>query len=478
MPPFDYDVLVIGAGTAGLVAADFAVKLGRRTALVERHRIGGDCTWTGCVPSKALIRAARAAHDARTAARFGIHTPPPTVDLAGVRAHVHDTIATIYQHETPEALAKTGITVLMGAARFTDPHTLLIDGRRVTANKIVLATGARARLPDLPGLETVSYWTYETLFDLAALPAHLVVIGSGYIGAEMAQAFARLGSRVTLIGEKLLPHDEPEAADVLAEVFNREGVRWLHGRALSIHTAAEGGIAVEVRGAARTGSTQHETVHGTHLLVATGRTPRTDGLDLAAAGVASTERGITVDDRLRTTQPHIYAAGDCTGGFQFTHVAGWQGYVAVRNALLPFPVRGTLDWAAWTTFTDPAIAHTGLTEADARRVHGDSIDVRMVRGGRIDRALVDGQPEGFIKVIADGRGRVLGATVVGDGAGEAITEWTVAAQRQRTAGDLATALHVYPTYATASQLIASGITGDGLLKVWIGLVLRMVARLR
>lgn len=443
----DFDLVIVGAGSAGLTGAGFAAKLGARVALVEKRRIGGDCTWTGCVPSKALIKAARVAHTARHAARYGVEVSAPRVDMARVRAYVRDAVAEVYAHETPEALATMGVTVILGAAEFVDAETIQVGGRRIHARRAIVCTGARPAIPPVAGLTKVPFTTYETLFDNAVLPAHLVVLGAGPIGLEMAQAYRRLGAGVTVVGEQFLPREEPEARAVIESVLSREGIRCVAAR-------VEG---VRHDGARFTLSTAAGDVTGDMLLVATGRRPNVEGLGLDRAGVEHSEHGIAVDGYLRTTAPHIYAAGDVLGGAQFTHLAGWQCFQAARNALLPGNARGVAAVLPAVTFVDPEVAHVGASEAEARAQRGDATRVHRWTMAQTDRARCDGEPDGFIKVVTDGDGTLLGATIVAARAGEMIAELALAIERRLTLRDVAATLHAYPTWSMAVQQLASEV---------------------
>ena len=465
-----YDLVIIGGGSAGLTAAGFAIQLGGRVALVEKHRIGGDCTWTGCVPSKTLLKVARVAHQMRTADLHGLTPLEPTVDLKQVMAHVRAVVADVYQHESPEALRADGIDVFLGAAHFVDPHTITVGETTLTARRVLLATGAHPSIPRIEGLESVDYLTYESVWDLETIPQHLLVVGGGPIGCEMAQAFRRLGAKVTLVegAERLLLRDEPEASRLLAERFAEEGIDLRFNAPVervwqdqdTIHLVAAG----------------HE-VAGDALLVVVGRRPNVDGLDLERAGIVYSDDGIMVDDHLRTNQKHIYAAGDCIGGYQFTHYAGWQGFMAVRNALLPGAAKGIIDQVPWTTFADPEVAHVGLTEAQAWEEFGGTVMVCEWPMDRVDRARAEGATAGFLRIIHQRDGTLLGATVVASRAGEMIHEWIVALANGLKVGDLASTIHVYPTYSTSSMQAAAHIRVAQSLSGTSGKVVRGLARL-
>lgn len=466
----NYDLAIIGAGSGGLTAAAFAVQLGARVALLEKNRIGGDCTWTGCVPSKTLLKAAKVAHDMRNADRYGLNPTDPRVDLKSVMSHVKAVISDVYRNESPEALRADGIDVFLDSVTFTDPHTLAVGDSTLTADNILITTGANPFVPPIPGLESVHYITYIDIWDLDIMPQHLLVLGGGPIGCEMAQAFHRLGARVSIVEaeERLLPRDEPEASNVMADVFNDEGID-LHLNfkverarqdASGIHLLA-GGIELQ----------------GDALLIAIGRRPNVDGLSLENAGVAYNVKGINVDDHLRTSQKHIFAAGDCIGSYQFTHYAGWQAFMAVRNALLPGASKGVAERVPWTTFTDPEVAHVGMTEEQARNSYGDSVMTCEWPMSRVDRAQAEGDRDGFVKLVHKKDGTLLGTTIVAGRAGEMIHEWIIALEHDLKVGDIAGVIHVYPTYSTASMQAAAAIRVEQWLKSSSGQIIRGLARL-
>jgi pyruvate/2-oxoglutarate dehydrogenase complex dihydrolipoamide dehydrogenase (E3) component len=466
-----YDLIIVGGGSAGLTAAGLAVQLEARVALVEKDRIGGDCTWTGCVPSKTLLKAARVAHEMRTANRYGLPAIGLEVDLMeGVMHNVRDVVAEVYHGESPDALRADGIDVILGPARFLDPHTLAIGETALAARRFLIATGAHPAAPPIAGIEEVDYLTYQSLWNLDSQPSHLLVVGGGPVGCEMSQAFGRLGSRVTLIQSRprLLPRDEPEASRVLAQVFESEGIDVCLGTRVERAWQDEDGIHLLAGG---------EEVVGDTLLMATGRRPNLEGLDLERAGVTYGPDGIQVDDQLRTSQRHIYAAGDCTGGYQFTHYAGWQAFMAARNALLPGTSRGISDRVPWTTFTDPEVAHVGLTEAQARDRFGDDVMTCEWPMERVDRARTEGDTTGFLKLVHQKDGTLLGTTIVAARAGEMLHEWILALDQGLKVGDVAQAIHVYPTYATASMQAAAAIRVGQLLSGTSGRVVRGLARL-
>lgn len=465
-----YDLAVIGGGSAGLTAVSFAVQLGARVALLEKNHIGGDCTWYGCVPSKTLLKTAKVAHQMRTAESYGLIPVEPKVDLKSVMGHVRSVIDTIYQHESPEALRAQGIDVFLDSACFIDHYTLSVGSEKITAHNILLATGAYPFIPPISGLDSVDYLTYENIWGLEILPEHLLVLGGGPIGCEMAQAFRRLGAQVTLVeGEsRLLPREEMEASQLLAEVFEGEGLKLRLDAKAERVWQDEKGIHIKA------GSTE---ILGDALLVAIGRRPSVDGLDLEKADVVYSTKGIQVDEHLRTSQNHIYAAGDCVGSYQFTHYAGWQAFMAVRNALLPGASKGVVEHVPWATFTDPEIAHVGLTEPQARDKFGDAVMTCDWPMERVDRALTEADASGFIKLVHKKDGTLLGVTIVAGRAGEMIHEWIVALEHGLKVGDLAGVIHVYPTYSTASMQAAAAIRVEQWLSSTSGRAIRRLAHL-
>jgi pyruvate/2-oxoglutarate dehydrogenase complex dihydrolipoamide dehydrogenase (E3) component len=458
-----YDLVVIGAGSAGLSAASLAARLGVRVALVERNRIGGDCTWTGCVPSKALLHSARIAHQMRHANVFGLEPATPKVDLAAVMDRVRAAIDRVYQSETPEALTRQGIDVIKGAARFVDPLHVEVDGRVVRGRRFLITTGARAVIPRIPGLDGIPYHTYETVFDLRVAPSRLLVLGAGPVGIELGQAFQRLGSQVTLLdaAPRVLPVAHPAASAILARRLGDEGVVVRTGASIKQVTLRDGAIVASVDG------DEHE---GDALLVAVGRRPDLDGLGLERALIRVRDGAIIVDHRLRTSQRHIYAAGDVTGGVQFTHYAGWQAAIAVRNALLPGSSRGIPAVVPWVVFTDPEIAEVGVTERAARQ---QGLDIRVTRWPveRIDRAQTAADDVGFLDLVARPNDTLIGATVVASAAGELVNELALAITRGLTLRELATALHAYPTYGIAIEQAAAEAVVARLTAGWRGRLL-------
>ena len=467
MAESNYDLVIIGAGSGGLIAADFAVRLGARVALVEKSRIGGDCTWTGCVPSKALLKAAKVAHAVRTACHYGIITGPPGTDMGKVRDYVVAAVQQVYRFESPEELQQKGIDVLLGTARFISQRSIEVGDHIVRSKKFLITTGARAVLPLIAGLSEVPFLTYEKIFENDRLPDKLVVIGGGPIGSELAQAYQRLGSHVTIIADRLLPKEDQDVRELIGRVFESEGLRLLNGRAKSVRSDGDGIVV----------STDGEEVRGDMLLAASGRKPTVDGLDLEKAGVTYSKKGISVDERLRTNVKNIYAAGDVIGGQQFTHFAGWQAFQAVRNALLPASSSGFTDLVPRVTFTDPEVAQIGPTEGQARSKFGNNVKVCYTKMSHVDRAVCENDQDGFIKIISRGNGSILGATIVAARAGEGLSEIIVAIKQKMKVSDLAGAIHAYPTYSTGIQQLAADMTIEKLLSGTSGRIVRGLSKI-
>jgi pyruvate/2-oxoglutarate dehydrogenase complex dihydrolipoamide dehydrogenase (E3) component len=472
-----YDLVVIGAGSAGVWAAPFAARLGARVALVEKERIGGDCTNYGCVPSKALLKAAGVAWHLRTADRYGLDPVKAgslNIDLGRIMAGVRQAIDRVYAFETPEALAQAGVDVFVGPARFEDPHTVAVgEDRRLCARHVLLCTGARPVIPRIPGLQEAQYWTYQTVWQQDRLPPRLLVIGSGPVGVELSQAFSRLGSQVTVFesADRPLPVADAEASAILRQVLEEEGVRFRCGADVQCVRKENSTVIVTDRG---------EDIEGEALLVAVGRRPALDGLDLERAGVKFFERGIDVDEHLRTTQKHIYACGDVIGSYQFTHYAAWQASIAVRTMLFPGSITGVRPHIPWAVFTDPEVAQCGLTESDARKRFTDREEVQVSRWelDHVDRAVTEQNLRGFIKVVHRPDGKVLGAQIVASRAGDIIQELALAVDQQLTLSDLASSIHVYPTYAIGIQQLAAEVRLESVARSRVMKLARGLASLR
>ena len=452
----EFDVAVLGGGTAGITAAEIAQMNDKRVVLIEQARIGGECTWNGCVPSKALIQAARLRHDIERAAEFGLRVGGVQVDFPAVMTSVHETIGAIAQFEDAAHMEARGIAVRTGHARLAAKNTVLVNGDRIRAERIILCTGSRPSLPPIDGLNDVPYLTNENLFELRRLPRHLLVLGAGATGLEMGQAFRRLGSEVTVIETQpnLLPQEDADIAAYARGLLEREGMRFVLGA--QVERVSMDGENIVMQAVV---DGERRTVQGDTLLVATGRRPNTENLGLETVGVTVGKQGIVVNEKLETTVEGIYAAGDVTGLYPFTHAVAYQGRIAANNAT---GKGGKANYRVvpWVIFTEPEIAHVGLTEAEARKRHGDEIHVVALPYTAIDRAVIERQPQGLIKVIvgkkpligyALGEGEVVGAHLIGPLAGELVHEFAVSMQARTFSGRLAQALHAYPTMAMGVQ---------------------------
>ena len=440
-----HDLIVIGAGSAGLTAAGGAAMFGLRVALIERGAMGGECLNTGCVPSKALIAAAKRAQVGRVADRLGVGLSPPIVDVSGVRAHIEATIASIAPHDSQERFESMGIEVIRAPARFLDGRTVSLGNRRLTAPRIVIATGSHPAIPSIPGLAAVPYLTNETLFRLEALPDHLLVLGGGAMGCEMAQAFRRLGSRVTIIESgRPLSRDDPDAAEIVVARLVDEGVAVIADAEVTRVEWAKPDITVT--------TTDGRRLSGSHLLVATGRGVDVDDLDVGAAGVRIEPDGITVDSRRRTSNKRIFAIGDCRAGPRFTHVAGYEGSLVALQLATGWPT--AVDWRALprVTYTDPEIAQIGLTEHEARERHG-AVEVIREAFADNDRAIAEADTTGFLKLVRH-RGKVIGVTIVGAGAGELLLPWAQIITGKASTFALGSAIIPYPTRSDIAKAAA------------------------
>lgn len=475
LPQGRYNLVVIGAGTAGLVSAAGGSALGAKVALIERHLMGGDCTNYGCVPSKAVIRSARAAYATREAPSFGISAASDgIVDFELVMERMRRLRAQISANDSVDRFTKLGADVYLGAAKFVGRNEIEIDGVRLTFSKAIIATGARAADLTLPGFREAGYLTNETVFSLEKLPKSLLVIGGGPIGCELAQTFRRFGSEVTLIsrGKRLLPRDDADAAEILKRQFEREGIRVIFGGKL-LRAGAENGLKQVTfeRGNGEEKLTAHE------ILLAVGRQPNIDGLNAEAAGVKTNRSGVIVDDTLRTANPDIYAAGDICSPYQFTHAAEAMARVAIQNALFFGRKRVSSLVIPWSTYTDPEVAHVGITDAEATK-RGDEVVIFTKELADTDRAILDGEAEGYIRLYMNRRdGKLLGATIVGTHAGESIGETVLAIQQGLKVGALSGVIHPYPTQAEAIKR-AADLQYRSRLKPWMRRVLDKYFRYR
>ena len=439
------DLCIIGAGSAGLSVAAGAAQLGRKVVLIEKGEMGGDCLNTGCVPSKALIASASRAHAMRNASKFGIANVEPEIDFAAVMDHVAGVIETIAPIDSQERFEGLGVTVLRDHAEFTGERQLKAGGTTVDAKHFVIATGSTPFVPPIKGLDQVDYFTNEEIFSNRTQPEHLVVIGGGPIGLEMAQAHRRLGSRVTVIeGATILNKDDPELVEIVRTQLKSDGVDLLEGALVERVSRAGDEIVVEASG---------KSISGSHLLLAVGRKPSVHNLGLETAGVDFDDRGVKVDAKLRTTNKRIYAIGDVTGGRQFTHVAGYHASVLVRNVLFKAPTKNNDDLAPWVTYCDPELAHVGLTETQAQERHGN-VKVAKWPFAENDRAQTEHDTRGFVKVVTDKSGVVLGASIVGRDAGDLIQPWALAIANKLKIRAFTNYIAPYPTRGEANKRAA------------------------
>jgi pyruvate/2-oxoglutarate dehydrogenase complex dihydrolipoamide dehydrogenase (E3) component len=455
--PFDmakpeYDLCVIGGGSAGLVAAAGAATLGAKVVLVEKHKMGGDCLNYGCVPSKALLHSAKVAQTVRTATEAAINAQVPDVSLERVMQRVRSVIRTIEPNDSPERFLGLGVAVIFGAGRFTGRKSFEVNGHVLTARKFIIATGSRPAIPDIPGLKEVPYLTNETVFDLDEPVPRLILLGGGPVGVELAQAFARLGSEVHLVNPlpQILRNEDKELAEVVAGRLRHEGVN-LHLEATSIQVEGKAGL---LRVLARQACGAVLRLEGTHLLVATGRRANVENLGLDVAGVEVSNGRIATDKRLRTANHDIYACGDVLGLYQFTHMAEHHAGIALRGALFHLPAKIEERVIPWCTFTDPELARVGLSETEAR-VRGIAYQAFSFPFHEVDRAITDGETAGLAKIITAPNGRLLGAAIVGKNAGELIHEYVLALSRNLKVGDLANVIHIYPTLAQINRRVAN-----------------------
>jgi len=458
MSTYDVDALVIGGGAAGLTASGIAANFGAKTMMIERERLGGDCTWTGCVPSKVLLKAGKVAKQIREAGKYGLIDQEPDIDFKKVIEHVHQTRRDIYKEaDRPEIFEKMGIEVVTGEARFTDDHSVRIrkqDGasRIVSARYIFICTGASAFVPPIPGIDEVPYLTNETLFEISSLPEKLTIIGAGPIGTEMAQAMNRLGAEVTVIdmANRILTNDNAELGRMLHSYLEAEGITYELGTEIKGVEKQDGAILATIQ---QEGQSEKK-VQSDQLLLATGRRANVEELALNKAGIDHSPKGVEVDDKCRTSQSHIYACGDITGRYQFTHMSEHMAKVATTNALLKVPMKIDAEHVPWVTYTDPELGHIGATETELKT--GDiKYEVYRFPFSKIDRAVTDAKSEGLIKIFAKSwSGKILGASILGERAGELISEYAVAMKNGVTLRKLADTIHPYPSYGLGARRAA------------------------
>ncbi|HEY8564199.1 MAG TPA: FAD-dependent oxidoreductase [Beijerinckiaceae bacterium] len=466
------DLCVVGAGSGGLSVAAIAASFGVSVVLVEKGALGGDCLNVGCVPSKALIAAADRAAAVREAGAFGVEAGEPRVDMGRVRAHVRHVMAAIAPNDSAERYGAMGVRVIAAEGRFTDRRSLEAGGQLIRARRFVLATGSRPAAPPIPGLDDVPYLTNETVFDLAETPRHLLVLGGGPIGIELAQAHRRLGAPVTLVeAGRLLPREDPEMAAVVERALRRDGVvLWT---AAAVERAERRGETILLHLAGG------ETLEGSHLLVAAGRRPSTEGLGLEAAGIAVEPAGITVDAGLRTTNRRVYAVGDCAGAgggpYRFTHVANYHAGLVIRRALFRVPAKVDLAAIPRTIYTDPELASVGLTEAEARAA-GRAFRILRWPVAENDRAQAERRPDGHVKVLVTPKGAILGCSIAAPGAGDLIPLWTLAVAKGLKIRDLAGIVMPYPTLSEVSKRAAVEFLRPSAQSPWVRRALSLLRR--
>ncbi len=477
MSKYDFDCGVIGGGAAGLTFASGAARLGAKTLLVEKEgRLGGDCLHYGCVPSKTLIKCAKIYHLMKAGAAFGLPQPEvPAVDFRLVSARIKAVIARIQQHDSEERFRGLGIEVVFGPAAFLDEHTVAVDGRRFTAGKWLIATGSSASVPRVEGLETTPYLTNREIFSLDHLPESMICIGAGPVAVETAQAFQRLGSRVCIIQRsgQILSNEDKDLADMMLDRLETEGVEvHLDCKLKRVHEAEGQKVVVYENVDGR-----EVTVAAQELLVALGRRPNIEGLDLESAGVVLDASGVCVDSRMRTSRPHIFAAGDVTGKYLFTHAAGYEGGVALTNAVLRLPRKTDYTFLPHVTYTDPELASIGMNEKDARKA-GVTYRTIVEEFRDNDRSLAEGYDRGLLKMLVDERGKIIGVQILGPSAGELLGEWVAALNGRVKLSALASAVHPYPTLAEINKRAVSSLLAPKLFSGSVPKVLKAIFGLR
>lgn len=443
------DLCIIGAGSGGLSVAAGAQQMGASCVLIEKGLMGGDCLNYGCVPSKALLAAGHAADGVRKALEFGVNAGEPEIDSQKVYDHIRHVIGTIAPHDSVERFEELGVQVIQDTARFTGPKEVMAGETKIHARRFVIATGSSAFVPPIDGLADVPYFTNETIFDGPDLPEHLIVIGGGPIGIEMAQAHRHLGVEVTVLEMfSIMPKDDPELVAIVRQKLDCDGIVIHEGiKVLGVEKSASGvSVKIEKDGA-------EQSIDGSHLLVAAGRRANVDSLNLEAAGIEYSPMGIKVDARLRSSNKKVYAIGDVAGGYQFTHVAGYHAGIVIRNALFRLPAKSDMRATPWVTYTAPELAQVGLTEAEARKKHGD-IKVLTWPFAENDRAQAERQTDGLVKVITTPKGAILGAGIAGTHAGELIHTWVLAMSKKLNISDVASVIAPYPTLGEVSKRAA------------------------
>ena len=469
-----YDLIVLGGGAGGLVAATGSAALGAKTALIEKNKLGGDCTWYGCIPSKALLKSGQVFSLVKRLKEFGIAgSSQNTYDPSLVMGHVRDIVKKISEHHPAEVFEKRGIKVLLGSPKFIDRRSIDLNGERMRAKRFIIASGSHPLVPPIEGLKDISYLTNENVFDLEVLPKSLAVLGGGPIGMELSQAFARLGVEVSIIEmfDRLMAREDKEIADVLIDEFKAEGVKIYTGKKAVRFTKDNNSVSITLEDKAK----QQSVVKAEKVLVAVGRQANVSGLELEKAGVKYSNKGVEVDATLRTSAKNIYACGDAAGPYQFSHMAEYQAVIAVGNALFPFKRKVDYSAVPWCTFTDPELARIGLTEDEARGKFKDIKVYRSFYSGN-DRAVTDIEEKGLAKVITDKKGYILGAHIVGANAGEIIHEYVLAKSSKLKIGTISSAIHIYPTLAQVVKRSADQYYIDMMNAAWLKWLFRLMLK--
>jgi len=466
------DICVIGAGSGGLSVAAAAAAFGVEVVLIEEGKMGGDCLNYGCVPSKALIASAKHAQAIREAPEFGVSAGEPNIDFQAVHDHIHGVISAIEPNDSVERFTALGVTVIKERGQFSDPDTVIAGSHTIRARRFVVATGSSPFIPAIEGLDTVPVITNETLFDRTTLAAHMVIIGGGPIGMEMAQAHRRLGAQVTVLeAERAMGRDDPEMAAIVLDRMREEGVEIMEGaKVIRVEKTGEG-IRVHFDEDGREGF-----IDGSDILVATGRVANVEGLGLDKAGIAHDRKGIKVAANLKTTNRRTFAIGDVAGGLQFTHVAGYHAGLVIQQILFRAPAKENSDIVPWATYTNPELASVGLSETQARKLHGKSINILRWPYSENDRAQAERKTEGLIKVIADSKGRILGAAIAGANAGEMINFWALAVTRKLKLADIRGYIPPYPTLSEIGKRAAITYYTPMTRKPLVRLLIRFLSR--
>ncbi|MDN3510176.1 MAG: mercuric reductase [Candidatus Jettenia sp.] len=469
----DFDLTIIGGGVGGLNVASGAVQFGARVALIEKNKLGGDCLYSGCVPTKTLLRSAKIAWLMRRTKEYGLDEMPFSFDFKNVMNHKRDVITKISAHDDPKRFENMGIKVFFGNGRFIDPHTFELNSHRIISRKFVIATGSRAIAIPIKGLEKIKYLTNESALELDYLPGSIIILGAGPIGLEFAQIFARFGTKVTIIEKMghILPHEDKEVADTLMSILREEGIE-IHTHCDVDSVRQEGNQKLVV---VRSNS-QKRIFRADDFMVAIGRAPNTDGLNLEAAGVKTEKKAIAVNKYMRTTAKNIWACGDVTGQYLFTHTAEYQAGLVIPNVLIPL-VKRKADYRVvpWVTFTDPELGRVGLTEDEARKKY-HQIKVYTYDIKDLDKAIIEGEEKGIIKIVCTNRGMLLGAHALAPQGGEIVHEFILAMKNNLRVRNIADAIHVYPTFALAVKRTTDKYYAKKLFSGWIPKVTRKLIR--